>query len=130
MSRVLLSASFILLSAALVMVAVANRYQYFSIVGPAWNGKTATETDPRRIDRWTGTPQVWTCEDVDTNRAASVPPPPAQPSDSGTSAGAVDAAAKNGAYLIALKGWHTRYPHVNPETMRVTKPHCNWDMAR
>ncbi len=129
MSRVLLSVSLILLSVVLVMVAAANRYQYFSVVGPAWSGKTATEADVHRVDRWTGTPQVWTCEDVDTNQVASVPSPPVEPPDLGTSAGAVDAAAKNGAYLIALKGWRTTHPHVNPETMRVTEPHCNWEVA-
>jgi hypothetical protein len=128
-SRLLLSVSLILLSVALAGLAAANRYQYFSVAGPAWSGRTASETDIRRIDRWTGTPQLWTCEDVDTNRVASVPPPPDEPAD-GSSAGAVDAAAKNGAYLIALKAWRTSHPHVNPETMRVTTLRCHWEVAR
>ena len=79
MSRALLTASFVLFAAALIVVAAENRYQYFSVVGPSWNGKAGAETDVRRIDRWTGAPQVWVCQDVDTNQVANVPPPPNRP---------------------------------------------------
>jgi hypothetical protein len=129
MGRVLLTVSLVLLSAAIVMAGLINRYQYVSITGPAWSGKMATETDIHRIDRWTGTPQIWMCDSVDTGQVANVPRPPAEPFSDG-SGGAVETAARHGVYLVALKGWRANHPHVNPETMRVTTPHCNWEVAR
>jgi hypothetical protein len=112
------------------MAAAANRYQYFSVVGPSWNAMAGAETDFRRIDRWTGTPQVWVCQDVDTNQAAAVPPPPAEPSEVGAPAETLDVALRNGGYLIALKAWRANHPNVNPQTMRVTRSHCAWEVAR
>lgn len=130
MSRVFLSAAFVLFAAALLVVAAEHRYQYFSVVGPSWNGKAAAETDLRRIDRWTGAPQVWVCQDVDTTQVANVPPPPAEPSDVGNSTDRMDTALRDGGYLLALKAWRGRHPNVNPQTMRVTRPHCAWEVAR
>jgi hypothetical protein len=130
MSRAFLSASFILVAAALIVVVAENRYQYFSVVGPSWNGKAGAETDIRRIDRWTGAPQVWVCQDVDTNQVANVPPPPAEPSDLDNSTERVDTVLKDGGYLLALKAWRGRHPDVNPQTMRVTRPRCGWEVAR
>lgn len=129
MGRVLLSVSLLLLTAGLIMVAAANRYQYVSVVGPSWSGKTV-ETDVRRIDRWMGTPEIWVCEDVDSSQVASAAVPPPQPPEFATPVGDIDAAATNAAYLIALRGWRSSHPHVNPETMRVTTPRCGWEVAR
>ena len=130
MGRIILSVSLILLAAASIMAGRVHRYQYFSVVGPSWDSKTGEETDFRRIDRWTGTPQVWVCDDVDTTQAANVPPPPIEPPDLGSAAATPDAALRNGGYLIALKAWRVSYPHVNPQTMRVTQPRCRWEVAR
>jgi hypothetical protein len=130
LSRVFLSAALFLLAAALIMVAAVNRYQYFSVVGPSWSTMAGAETDFRRIDRWTGTPHVWLCQDVDTSQVASVPPPPAEPPEVGAPAETLDVALRNGGYLIALKAWRARHPNVNPQTMRVTRSHCTWEVAR
>ena len=130
LGRVFLSAALLLLAAALIMMAAANRYQYFSVVGPSWSATVGAETDIRRIDRWTGTPQVWLCQDVDTSRVASVPPPPAELPEVGAPAETLDVALMNGGYLLALKAWRARHPNVNPQTMRVTRSHCTWEVAR
>jgi hypothetical protein len=130
LSRVLLSAALFVFAAALIMMAAAKRYQYFSVVGPSWSAMAGAETDTRRIDRWTGTPQVWLCQDVDTSQVARVPPPPAEPPEVGAPAETLDVAWRNGGYLIALKAWRARHPNVNPQTMRVTRAHCTWEVAR
>jgi hypothetical protein len=130
LGRVFLSAALILLAAGLIMAAAVNRYLYFSVVGPSWSTMMAAETDIRRIDRWTGTPQVWVCQDVDTNQVATVPPPPAEPADVGAPAEPLDVALRSGGYLIALKAWRASHPNVNPQTMRVTRSHCAWEVAR
>jgi hypothetical protein len=127
---VFLSAALFLLAAGVIMAAAANRYQYFSVVGPSWDAMTGTETDFRRVDRWTGTPQVWVCQNVDTNQVAAVPPPPAEPTDGGVPAETLDVALRNGGYLMALKAWRASHPNVNPQTMRVTRSHCAWEVAR
>lgn len=129
MSRVLLNASLILLAAGLIMTASVNRYQYFSVVGPAWSGKRDADTDYRRIDRWTGTLQAWVCQDVATAQVANVPSPPSKPSDF-DSVENTDSVVRTGQYFIELSQWRTAYPRVDPENLHVTRPVCGWEAAR
>ena len=129
MSRVLLAVSFVLLAAALIVIGQATRYQYYSVVGPSWNAKAATEVEVRRVDRWSGTPQVWVCRDVDTNQVADVPPPPGRPPDFG-SAQTTEAVARTGQYYVALSMWRSAFPGVNAQNLHFTKPVCGWEPAR
>jgi hypothetical protein len=128
MSRALLSAALIVLTSTLLVSAVVNRYQYFSVIGPSWNGKVGAQTDFHRIDRWTGVHQVWECQDVDTKQVAQVPPPPRKPSD--FSQENVDSVVQTGQYFIELSLWRTIFPHVDPQNLYVTKPVCGWETAR
>lgn len=128
-SRTLLSTSLIALTSALVASAVVNRYQYFSVVGPSWNGKANAQTDFHRIDRWTGALQVWVCQDVDTKQVAQVPPPPRKPSEFDSPENA-DSMVQTGQYFIELSLWRTIFPHVDPQNLYVTKAVCGWEAAR
>jgi hypothetical protein len=129
MTRVLLSVAILVLAAALLVVARVSRYQYFSVIGPSWSTRAATEAEVRRVDRWTGKPQVWVCQDIDTGQVANVPRPPTAPDAGSAPVGDLDAAVRTGAYALALKRWRTTYPNVDPETLRVTKPQCGWEGA-
>lgn len=129
MSRILFVASIVVLAAAFILVGQATRYGYYSVVGPSWNVKAPTEVDVRRIDRWSGTPQVWACRDVDTGEVASVPPPPSRPPDFG-SAQSTEAVARTGQYYVALSMWRSAFPGVNADNLHFTKPICQWEVAR
>lgn len=129
MSRVLFAVSLVLLAAAAMAIGQSTRYQYYSVVGPSWNVRAATEVDVRRVDRWTGTPQVWVCRDVDTSHLASVPPPPNRPPDFG-SPESTEAVARTGQYYVALSMWRSAFPGVNAQNLRFTKPVCGWETAR
>lgn len=129
MSRVLFVVSILLLGAALIVTGQATRYEYYSVVGPSWNVKAATAVDIRRVDRWSGTPQVWVCRDVDTGEVASVPQPPSRPPDLGTTQ-STEAVARTGQYYVALSMWRSAYPGVNAESLHFTKPVCQWETAR
>lgn len=129
MSRVLLVVSLILVAAVLILMRQTVRYQYVSVVGPSWNVKAATEVGVRRIDRWTGTPQVWVCRDVDTSRVADVPLPPSRPPDAGNPE-STEAVARTGQYYIALSMWRSAFPGVDAQNLHFTKPVCGWERAR
>ncbi len=129
MSRVLFAVSLILLAAALIVIGQTTRYQYYSVAGPSWNVRAATEVDARRIDRWTGAPQVWVCRDVDTTRLANVPPPPSRPPDSGNPE-STEAVARTGQYYVALSMWRSAFPSVNAQNLHFTTPVCGWERAR
>ena len=129
MSRALLALSVILVAAALILMRQTVRYQYFSVAGPSWNVKAATEVGVRRIDRWTGTPQAWVCRDVDTSRVADVPPPPSRPPEAGNPE-STEAVARTGQYYIALSIWRSAFPGVNAQNLHFTKPVCGWEPER
>jgi len=129
MSRVVLAVALILVAAALILTRQTVRYQYFSVVGPSWNVKAATEGDVRRIDRWTGIPQVWVCRDVDTSRVAGVPPPPSRPPDAGNPE-STEAVARTGRYYVALSMWRSAFPSVDAQNLHFTMPICGWEPVR
>lgn len=129
MSRVLFAVSLVLLAVAVILIGHATRYEYYSVVGPSWNMRAATEVDVRRVDRWTGAAQVWVCRDIDTSRLANVPPPPSRPPDFGNPE-STDAVARTGQYYVALSMWRSAFPSVNAQNLHFTKPVCGWEPAR
>jgi hypothetical protein len=129
MSRVLFAVSLLVLAVALILIGRATRYQYYSVAGPSWNVRAATEIDVRRIDRWTGAPEVWVCRDVDTTRLANVPLPPSRPPDFGNPEN-TEAVARTGQYYVALSMWRSAFPGVNAQNLHLTKPVCGWERAR
>jgi hypothetical protein len=112
----------------LIAGARVYRYQYFHVVGPASSTNLYAQGDFHRVDRSTGYLQAWVCTEVDTAQVARVPPPP-KPSDYDNQDTA-DSGKTTPEYFIALSLWRKAFPHVNPESLYVTKTVCGWESAQ
>jgi hypothetical protein len=124
MGRPFLAVCLLLLTGALIFIAGASRYEYFTVVGPSLSTKEYAEMVSRRVDRWTGKVQAWVCRDVDTAQVANVPTAP-KPSDYDNLEN-TDSVKMTGQYFVALNLWRKAFPHVNPENLHVTRSVCGW----
>ena len=130
MSRLGFAGALLLAAAGALFLAVENRYQYTFVTGPSANSRDYASVDARRVDRWTGAVQVWACRDLATPDVAAVPAPPKASDYGGQDKDGLDTLRASGHYFIALALWRKTFPHVDPETLHVTRPACAWTAAR
>ncbi len=129
MNRPVLVALLAFALVTLTWAAIATRYKYYTL-------KVDSDTEVHRIDRWTGTPEVWSCRWVDTGRVADVLPPPVKPPEVSVEPLTNEAINARLKYIDELNRWAIEYnrwamehPNVNQENLHIMRTRCAWKLA-